>query len=61
MARIPNDRLQVDYHRQRALRERDLGQSAASPAAARAHIELSVLHLRRAQELERPTARPPSI
>ena len=39
------------YHRDRALSELDRGLTAHCPQAARAHMELSGLHLRRAQEL----------
>ena len=40
------------FHRQRAEHELDIGLIASSPAAARAHLELSSLHHRRARELD---------
>lgn len=40
----------VGYHSNRALRELDLGLTASCFAAARAHLELSSLHMRRARE-----------
>ena len=42
---------QIRYHSTRAMRELDQGLSADSPAAARAHLELSSLHLQRARAL----------
>ena len=41
----------AEFHRQRAERELDIGLIASSPAAARAHLQLSSLHHRRAREL----------
>jgi hypothetical protein len=38
------------YHSRRALRELDLGLTATCVAAARAHFELSSLHMQRARE-----------
>lgn len=48
----------IDYHRRRALRELDLGLVAGTSAAARAHLELSSLHMRRMLELKGEAARP---
>lgn len=42
----------AEFHRQRAEHELDIGLIASSTAAARAHLELSSLHHRRARELE---------
>jgi hypothetical protein len=41
----------IKYHGDRALTELDLAGRAASYAAARAHLELSALHLDRMREL----------
>lgn len=49
---------EIDYHRQRALRELDLGLVAGSSAAARAHLELSSLHMRRMLVLKGEPAPP---
>jgi hypothetical protein len=43
---------EIDYHRRRALRELDLGIGAESSEAARAHLELSSLHLKRMEALK---------
>jgi hypothetical protein len=42
----------AEFHRQRAEHELDVGLIASSPAAARAHLQLSSLHHRRARELD---------
>jgi hypothetical protein len=49
----------ASYHRDRALQERDLGLAAACPMAARSHMELSSLHVRRARDLGAEMPRPP--
>lgn len=46
----PKDNLAI-YHRDRALAELDRGLTAICPQSARAHLELSSLHMRRAEEL----------
>ena len=43
---------QIQYHEQRAMRELDQGLVAASVPAARAHLELSSLHLAKARDLQ---------
>ena len=48
----------AEFHRQRAEHELDVGLIASSPAAARAHLELSSLHHRRARELGGQLSRP---
>jgi hypothetical protein len=54
---------QIQHHAQRATREMDQGLSAKSAAAARAHLELSSLHLQRARALggRELTSPPPFI
>ncbi len=42
---------QIEYHSQRAIGELDRGLVAASVPAARAHLQLSSLHLTRMREL----------
>jgi len=42
---------QIQYHQGRAMRELDLGVGAQSSAAARAHLQLSSLHLARMRDL----------
>ena len=42
---------QIAYHSKRAMKELDLGLMAGSIPAARAHMQLSSLHLQRAREL----------
>ena len=42
---------QIEYHSQRAIRELDQGLMAACVPAARAHLQLSSLHLSRMREL----------
>lgn len=49
---------QIAYHSQRAMSERDLGLSAGSVPAAKAHLQLSSLHLQRARELSGQIGRP---
>lgn len=54
----------VDYHRERATRELNLGLSTGSLAAARAHLKLSSLHFQKWRDLEgdKPRAvRPPFV
>lgn len=41
----------IKFHSQRAMAELDLALSAASQAAARAHFDLSTLHLERMRSL----------
>lgn len=43
---------QIQYHARRAARELDQGLGALSSAAARAHLELSSLHLARVRDLQ---------
>ena len=43
---------QIHYHEQRAMHELDQGLVAASVPAARAHLQLSSLHLARARDLQ---------
>jgi hypothetical protein len=52
---LPDD---SNYHSSRAMQELDRGLTARSAAAARAHLQLSSLHLQRAMTLERETPRP---
>lgn len=47
---------QIQYHEQRAMRELDQGLVAKSVPAARAHLELSSLHLARVRDLQGATA-----
>jgi len=42
---------QIQYHTERAMRELDQGLTAGSEAAARAHLQLSSLHMQRARAL----------
>ena len=42
---------QAAYHRERALKELDAGLAAGSGSAARAHLQLSSLHMQQAREL----------
>jgi hypothetical protein len=51
------DRDQIDYHSDRAMRELDAGLTAKSMPAARAHLQLSSLHMERVRELGGDTAR----
>ncbi|WP_185829166.1 hypothetical protein [Sphingomonas ginkgonis] len=41
----------IDYHRQRARRELDLGLTAPSLKAARAHLRLAALHFEQLRSL----------
>lgn len=41
----------LSYHKQRATRELDMGLTAQSNPAARAHLALASMHLRRVREL----------
>jgi hypothetical protein len=54
---------QIDYHSQRAMRELDLGLIASCVAAARAHLQLSSLHMSRMRELRGTSLgmRPPLV
>lgn len=52
----------IQYHADRAMRELDMGLAAACTAAARAHLQLSSLHMTRIQELRLADgAKPPLI
>jgi hypothetical protein len=51
----PND---IQYHQARAARELDMGLSTDCMNAARAHLQLSSLHLQRARELGAVEAKP---
>ena len=50
---------QIAYHSKRAMKELDLGLMARSIPAARAHMQLSSLHLQRARELSGKPGQPP--
>ena len=45
----------LDYHRQRANRELNMGLACGSIRVARAHLQLSSLHFQKMRELERRT------
>lgn len=49
----------LNYHSLRAARELDLGLTAASIAAARAHLQLASMHMQKARELNTSTVPPP--
>ncbi len=60
------DSRDIEYHRNRASRELNLGLTTSCMAAARAHLRLSSLHMQRVRSLggdDRPTGfdRPPFI
>lgn len=42
----------LDYHRQRANRELNLGLASSSIRVARAHLQLSSLHFKKMREIE---------
>lgn len=42
----------LDYHRERANRELNLGLACSSIRVARAHLQLSSLHFRKMREIE---------
>jgi succinate dehydrogenase flavin-adding protein (antitoxin of CptAB toxin-antitoxin module) len=46
-----SDPAKIEYHSRRAMRELDAGLTASSIAAARAHLQLSNLHMQRMREL----------
>ena len=46
-----NRQSRLDYHRQRARQEFDLGASTSCASASRAHIALAMLHQRCAEEI----------
>lgn len=54
---------QIRYHSDRAMRELDQGLVAQSSAAARAHLQLSSLHLSKMRDLhgKRRMPKPPLI
>ncbi|HEY0116357.1 MAG TPA: hypothetical protein VGB54_11595 [Allosphingosinicella sp.] len=54
---------EIHYHQQRAMRELDQGMVAASVPAARAHLQLSSLHMAKVRDLQGPgaSANPPLI
>ena len=53
---------EISYHEERALRELNQGFTASSPAAARAHLQLSSLHRERVHALSgRGVSKPPMI
>ena len=53
------DSIEAAYHRNRAMRELDLGFQARSIAACHAHLTLSALHMKRADALTpRPAPQP---
>ncbi len=47
---------QIEFHSQRAAAELDLARRASHAKAARAHFELSALHLERLERLIGPAA-----
>ena len=49
------------YHRERALKELSAGLVAGCSSAARAHLQLSTLHMQRARELGATLPGPPFI
>jgi hypothetical protein len=49
----------IQYHQTRAARELDMGLSTSCLNAARAHLQLSSLHMRRARELGGTDGKPP--
>ena len=53
----------IAYHSKRAMRELDLGLTAASTPAARAHLQLSSLHMDKLRQLTREPGlvRPPLV
>ncbi len=53
----------VGYHTQRAVRELDLGLTAQSISASRAHLQLSSLHFQKARSLQggQPASKPPFV
>lgn len=54
---------QIEYHSHRAMRELDQGLIASCVAAARAHLQLSSLHMSRMRDLRGSTLghRPPLV
>ena len=54
---------QIEYHSQRAMRELDQGLVASCVAAARAHLQLSSLHMSRMRDLRGSSVgqRPPLV
>jgi hypothetical protein len=52
MGHAMTDRNDVQYHSERARRELDLGLTASSTVAARAHLRLSSLHFQKLRELD---------
>jgi hypothetical protein len=50
---------EIEYHQTRAARELDMGLSTNCLNAARAHLQLSTLHFRRARELRATRENPP--
>ena len=54
---LPMQRLDaLNYHSARATREFDLGLTAESSSAARAHLKLASMHMERMRELTGQTA-----
>jgi hypothetical protein len=49
----------VSYHNARATRELDLGLTADTAVASRAHLKLASLHMERVRELTGTAATPP--
>ena len=49
----------IQYHQARAARELDMGLSTSCLNAARAHLQLSSLHMQRARELGATDGKPP--
>jgi succinate dehydrogenase flavin-adding protein (antitoxin of CptAB toxin-antitoxin module) len=48
----------ISYHSQRAMRELDLGLTAGCIPAARAHMQLSALHMEKVRELSGGAVKP---
>jgi hypothetical protein len=46
----------LEYHRERAARELDIGLVAETMTVARAHLKLAALHMSRVEELARSHA-----
>jgi len=52
---------EIKFHSDRALAELDRARTAADPAAARAHLALSALHVDRLRALSAATVAGPSL
>jgi hypothetical protein len=56
--RLDDSAAVAEFHRRRAARELEERMTAANPSAARAHLQLSSLHFRRAREIDRRPGEP---